>query len=48
MTWFENDKILRALPGYQFKTLEKSIAAACSRYRELPGAAGEKITVIAE
>jgi nucleoside-diphosphate-sugar epimerase len=48
MTWFENDKILRALPGYQFKTLEKSIAAACSRYRELPGEAGEKITVIAE
>jgi nucleoside-diphosphate-sugar epimerase len=31
-TWFENDKILRALPDFSFMPLEKSIQKACEKY----------------
>jgi len=31
-TWFENDKILRALPGFSFTPLEESIKKACEKY----------------
>ncbi|MBC7872964.1 MAG: NAD-dependent epimerase/dehydratase family protein [Ferruginibacter sp.] len=32
-TWFENDKILNALPGFSFTPLEKTITKACELYR---------------
>lgn len=32
-TWFENEKILRTLPGFQFTPLEKTIHAACMKYK---------------
>lgn len=32
-TYFDNDKILQALPGFTFTPLEESIKKACSRYR---------------
>ncbi len=31
-TWFENDKILRALPGFSFTPLEETINRACKNY----------------
>jgi nucleoside-diphosphate-sugar epimerase len=31
-TFFQNDKILKALPGFSFTPLEESIAAACGKY----------------
>jgi hypothetical protein len=31
-TWFENDKLLKALPGFSFTPLEKTINAACEKY----------------
>jgi dihydroflavonol-4-reductase len=31
-TWFENDKILKTLPGFSFTPLENSIKAACKKY----------------
>ena len=31
-TWFENDKILRTLPGFSFTPLEETIKKACEKY----------------
>lgn len=31
-TWFENDKILAALPGFSFTPLEETIKKACEKY----------------
>jgi dihydroflavonol-4-reductase len=31
-TWFENDKLLKALPGFSFTTLEETIKNACKKY----------------
>ncbi len=31
-TWFENDKILKALPGFSFTPLEETIKRACEKY----------------
>jgi dihydroflavonol-4-reductase len=31
-TWFENDKILSALPGFTFTPLEETIKKACNKY----------------
>jgi hypothetical protein len=31
-TWFENDKLLNALPGFSFTPLEKTIKKACELY----------------
>jgi nucleoside-diphosphate-sugar epimerase len=31
-TWFENDKLLKALPGLQFIPLEETIKRACEKY----------------
>lgn len=31
-TWFDNDKILKALPGFSFTPLEESIKKACEKY----------------
>ena len=31
-TWFENDKIRRALPGFSFTPLEETIKKACEKY----------------
>lgn len=31
-TWFDNRKILRALPGFSFTPLEKTIQKACAQY----------------
>ena len=31
-TWFENDKLLAALPGFKFTPLEESIKKACEKY----------------
>jgi nucleoside-diphosphate-sugar epimerase len=31
-TWFENDKILEALPGFSFTALEDTIQKACEKY----------------
>lgn len=33
-TWFENDKILSALPGFSFRPLEETIREACKKYLE--------------
>jgi len=33
-TWFENDKILAAMPEFSFTPLEKSIQKACEKYLE--------------
>jgi len=33
-TWFENDKLLRALPGFSFTPLEETIKKACRKYLE--------------
>ncbi len=35
-TWFENDKILQALPGFSFTPLEETIQKACDRYLTSP------------
>ncbi|MEO6612680.1 MAG: NAD-dependent epimerase/dehydratase family protein [Chitinophagaceae bacterium] len=35
-TWFENDKILEALPGFSFTPLEDTIQKACKRYLSSP------------
>jgi hypothetical protein len=31
-TWFENGKILRALPGFSFVPLDETIQKACEKY----------------
>ena len=31
-TWFENDKILKTLPGFSFTPLEETIKKACEKY----------------
>ena len=31
-TWFENDKILKALPDFSFTPLDESIKKACEKY----------------
>jgi nucleoside-diphosphate-sugar epimerase len=31
-TWFENDKLLKALPGFSFTPLEETIKKACQKY----------------
>lgn len=31
-TWFENDKLLKALPGFSFTPLEETIKKACENY----------------
>jgi dihydroflavonol-4-reductase len=31
-TWFENDKILKALPGFSFTPLDETIKKACYKY----------------
>jgi nucleoside-diphosphate-sugar epimerase len=31
-TWFENEKILKALPGFSFTPLDKTIKKACENY----------------
>jgi dihydroflavonol-4-reductase len=33
-TWFENDKLLKALPGFTFTPLEQTIKKACVKYAE--------------
>ena len=33
-TWFENDKILKALPGFSFTPLEETIKKACENYAD--------------
>lgn len=33
-TWFENDKLLKALPGFSFTPLEETIQKACKKYLE--------------
>lgn len=33
-TWFENDKLLRAFPGFSFTPLEETIKNACKKYLE--------------
>lgn len=35
-TFYDNSKILSALPGFHFRDLEKSIAAACAKYINKP------------
>ena len=34
-TWFENDKLLAALPGFSFRPLEETIKKACEQYKQL-------------
>lgn len=31
-TWFENDKLLKTLPGFSFTPLEETIQSACEKY----------------
>jgi dihydroflavonol-4-reductase len=31
-TWFENDKLLKAFPGFSFRPLEETIKKACEKY----------------
>jgi hypothetical protein len=31
-TWFENDKLLNALPGFTYTLLEETIKKACEKY----------------
>jgi nucleoside-diphosphate-sugar epimerase len=38
-TWFENDKILQALPGFSFTPLEETIKKACEKYKASPNPA---------
>jgi dihydroflavonol-4-reductase len=33
-TWFENDKLLKALPGFSFTPLEETIREACKKYAD--------------
>jgi dihydroflavonol-4-reductase len=40
-TYFENDKILEALPGFSFTPLETSIAQACDKYRAFNASKGK-------
>jgi dihydroflavonol-4-reductase len=35
-TWFENDKLLKALPGFSFTPLEETIKKACEKYMTCP------------
>ena len=35
-TWFENDKLLKALPGFSFTPLEETIKKACELYLTSP------------
>ncbi len=35
-TWFENDKLLKALPGFSFTPLEETIKKACEKYMTSP------------
>lgn len=34
-TWFENDKLLAALPGFSFRPMEETIKKACEQYQLL-------------
>lgn len=34
-TWFENDKLLAALPGFSFRPMEETIKKACEQYQQL-------------
>jgi dihydroflavonol-4-reductase len=34
-TWFENDKLLKAFPGFSFKPLEETIKKACEKYLQV-------------
>jgi dihydroflavonol-4-reductase len=36
-TYFENDKILKALPGFSFTPLQESIQKSCEKYLALAG-----------
>jgi nucleoside-diphosphate-sugar epimerase len=36
-TWFENDKILKTLPGFSFAPLEETIKKACYKYATATG-----------
>lgn len=40
-TWFENDKLLKALPGFSFTPLEKTISKACALYMRDRDAGGK-------
>lgn len=40
-TWFENDKLLKALPGFSFTPLEETIKKACEKYSSPRLHAGE-------
>jgi len=40
-TWFENDKLLKALPGFSFTPLEKTISKACDLYMRNRDAGGK-------
>lgn len=35
-TWFENKKLIAALPGFRFTPLEETISAACKKYAQVP------------
>lgn len=36
-TYFDNSKILKALPGFQFATIEETVKKSCAKYLELTG-----------
>lgn len=40
-TWFDNDKLLKALPGFSFTPLEKTISKACDLYMRNRDAGGK-------
>lgn len=40
-TWFENDKLLKALPEFSFTPLEETIQKACQKYLEALGKSRE-------
>ena len=37
-TWFENDKLLKALPGFSFTPLEETIKRTCEKYAAIMNA----------
>ncbi|HUM97194.1 MAG TPA: SDR family NAD(P)-dependent oxidoreductase [Chitinophagaceae bacterium] len=34
-TWFENEKLLKALPGFSYRPLEETIKKACDQYKQI-------------
>ena len=34
-TWFENEKLLNALPGFTYRPLEETIKKACDQYKQI-------------